>query len=91
MQGISDALPAAAFTGPAMHRRLRLSGVTVCVMSIADRIMERLDELAGDDLLIDVSPPAIPPGGAAAQPGGGSHPPSTAAGQPTTQKRNASI
>lgn len=44
MQGLCDALPAAAFTGPEYHQRIELGGVTVCLMTIADRIIDRLDE-----------------------------------------------
>jgi hypothetical protein len=46
MQGLSDALPAAAFSGPDEHLRIHLGGVTVCLMTVADRIIERLDEQA---------------------------------------------
>ena len=44
MQGLCDALPATAFSGPNNHLRIHLGGVTVCLMSIADRVIERLDE-----------------------------------------------
>jgi hypothetical protein len=44
IQGLCDALPAAGVSGPENHMRIHLGGVTVCLMTIAERIIERLDE-----------------------------------------------
>jgi len=49
IQGLCDALPATAFSGPDNHLRLHLGGVTVCALTIAERILERLAEVEGDE------------------------------------------
>ena len=47
IQGLCDALPASQVTGPDNHLRIQLGGIPICLMTIADRIVERLDEQAG--------------------------------------------